>query len=207
MELISTFLAIVAGVGSAIIGHFVSHDLYDSAPRYARFLLEKAVRVLPESERERYSEEWLAHLEECKGVIPKFRHAIECRMTAWKLRQIFERQRPELEEVEIKMWLASSPISVLRMNLPTATIVMGILGDVKRARRGAAIKYPPERVAELAADHDVDQQNLSEFFGKLANLFENDNDVLNYEFEFFGSLGEIMTDDQLKEWVQRHRTQ
>ena len=93
------------------------------------------------------------------------------------------------------------------MNLPTATIVMGILGDVKRARRGAAIKYPPERVAELAADHDVDQQNLSEFFGKLANLFENDNDVLNYEFEFFGSLGEIMTDDQLKEWVQRHRTQ
>ena len=49
MELISTFLALLAGIGSAITGHFVAHDLYERAPRYARRILAKAVGVLPKA--------------------------------------------------------------------------------------------------------------------------------------------------------------
>ena len=67
MELISSVGAFIASVATAVGGHFVAHDLYEGAPRYAKRLLDHAVRVLPELDRERYAEEWLAHLHECTG--------------------------------------------------------------------------------------------------------------------------------------------
>src|SRR5260370_42002860 len=54
MELISSIGTLIAGTATAIAGHFVRHDLYEAAPRHVKRLLDQAVRILPENDRERY---------------------------------------------------------------------------------------------------------------------------------------------------------
>src|SRR5260370_28158048 len=54
MELISSIGTLIAGTATAIAGHFVAHDLYEAAPRHVKRLLDQAVRILPENDRERY---------------------------------------------------------------------------------------------------------------------------------------------------------
>jgi hypothetical protein len=89
MELITTFIGTVAGFVVALSAHFIAHDAYSSAPRYACGLIERAVRALPAGDQARYREEWLADLNERPSVLSKFRHAIECYICARKLSTIY----------------------------------------------------------------------------------------------------------------------
>jgi hypothetical protein len=197
MELISTFLAMLAGIGSAIVGHFVAHDLYHSAPRSARRLLRKAVRALPETERERYSEEWLAHLEECSGVISKFRHAIECRMMAWKLRQIFEQQLPDVTTMQLTLSAQDFILADLKMNIHTALpILLSLTGRPMPS---------DERFAELANDPRVNRETLVEFYRALGTGLEGDSDVFRYNLQFFDDSGNAVSFDAMKDWARRLR--
>src|SRR4051794_6233297 len=64
MELIISVVATLCAFLGAVAAHFVAHDAYSRCPRYAQRLIELAARHLPEEERERYQEEWLADLHE-----------------------------------------------------------------------------------------------------------------------------------------------
>ena len=88
MELITTFIGTVACFVVALAAHFIAHDAYSSAPRYACGLIERAVRALPAGDQARYREEWLADLNERSSMFSKFRHAVECYICARKLSAI-----------------------------------------------------------------------------------------------------------------------
>jgi hypothetical protein len=89
MELLTTVFTVIVHliavvlsvIGAAIVGfsgHVVAHDFCERAPTLARWLISFATKRLPPSNRERYTEEWAAHLAECEGVLAKLGHAIGC---------------------------------------------------------------------------------------------------------------------------------
>jgi hypothetical protein len=81
MEYLVAIAAILVLVGSAIgsiAGNMIASELYDRAPSFAAWLIEHAVRRLPEHARDRYREEWLAHLDEHPGKLGKVGHSLGC---------------------------------------------------------------------------------------------------------------------------------
>jgi hypothetical protein len=82
MELVITVCGYVCAFIVAVFAHVVAHDACTESPRYARRILERALRRMPAAERARFEEEWLADLRERNGAIAKFRHATECLLCA-----------------------------------------------------------------------------------------------------------------------------
>jgi hypothetical protein len=54
----------------------------------ARWIIDKAIERLPADDRQRFREEWLAHLDETPGALRKICHAIGCYLCAAKLAKI-----------------------------------------------------------------------------------------------------------------------
>jgi hypothetical protein len=61
-----------------ILGSLIAAELYASAPRLSIFLINRAVFRLPEQDRERRREEWLADLDDYCGNLRKLPHAAGC---------------------------------------------------------------------------------------------------------------------------------
>lgn len=78
-------VAAIAGFLGNIAGNIVASEIYDRTPSIAVWLLAKTVARLPESERDRYQEELLAHLEEYPGKVGKLLHALGVYFKAAKL--------------------------------------------------------------------------------------------------------------------------
>ena len=78
MELVIWFVLLVGPLVLAIVCNLVACDLYDRAPLMAKRLIDKAVSRLPDNTRERYREEWYAHLHEISGNMSKLSHALRC---------------------------------------------------------------------------------------------------------------------------------
>jgi gluconate kinase len=165
MELISSFAAIVAGAVAAVLGHFVAHDLYEGAPRHAKRLLDHATRILPETDQERYAEEWLAHLNECKGAFGKFRHAAECLLVARKLRRIYEqRTGAEPEAIEFVFLSEGKGAAKVSMGSITALPFLKMMAEVfaleKQGKLDALV--PSEEVKELMANPGIERDKFFE---------------------------------------------
>src|ERR1700738_4965695 len=165
MELISSIAALIASAATAVAGHFIAHDLYEGGPRYAKRLLDHAVKVLPEIDQERYGEEWLAHLHECIGVIGKFRHAVECLLVARKLCQIVE-QRTTVEPHAIEFVFLSKGQGIAKVSMDTTT-AFPLLKILEEALNfGEPIKpdafVPSKEIVELMADPNVKRVKLLE---------------------------------------------
>ncbi len=82
MDLLIAILLFLGATVGAIATNVLASELYDWTPIWARRLIELAVLQLPDSCREQYREEWLAHLEELPGGLHKLRHALGCRYRA-----------------------------------------------------------------------------------------------------------------------------
>ena len=80
-------IAIIEG----IVGDLIANEIVAHKRAIAGWLVENAVQRLPESERDRYREEWLAHLDEVPGLIGQLRHALGCN---FKAIQVELRNRP-----------------------------------------------------------------------------------------------------------------
>jgi hypothetical protein len=87
MHLIAVVLSFIGAAIIGVIVHVVAHDFCEQAPTLARWLLSFATKWLPPAKRERYAEEWAAHLVECEGVLAKLRHAIGCLWCARRMRR------------------------------------------------------------------------------------------------------------------------
>jgi hypothetical protein len=65
---------VVIGAASRIVmGELSAH-----VEPMARWIIGKAVERLPPGDREKFREEWLAHLNEIPGTLRKFWHALGC---------------------------------------------------------------------------------------------------------------------------------
>ncbi len=75
---------ILIGAASRI----VTSELSAYVEPMARWIIEKAVGRLPACQRERFREEWIAHLNETPGLFRKSLHAIGCQLAASALANI-----------------------------------------------------------------------------------------------------------------------
>jgi hypothetical protein len=65
------------------------------------WIIGRAVERLPTDDRDRFREEWLAHLNETPGTLRKLWHAVGCRLGAGKVAGVLARQPPLKRGVEI----------------------------------------------------------------------------------------------------------
>jgi len=88
MDCLSAIFAVLGSLFAGIVGNVVAHDFCQFTPKLCQRFITRAVKVLPKPEQqERYSEEWLAHLGECTGVIEQYKHAATCILGARRLRR------------------------------------------------------------------------------------------------------------------------
>jgi hypothetical protein len=103
MGLIADIVEAAVAIGGAVVVKVISTDITEQTPVFARKLITRAVRRLPIALRERYLEEWLAHLDECKGTIPKLLHSLGCIVSASKLASR-EQSQPRIPVFLIEPW-------------------------------------------------------------------------------------------------------
>jgi hypothetical protein len=75
-------------------GSLIAAEVCANADRLAAFLIRIAVRRMPEGERERRLEEWLAHLDDTPGVIRKLLHGLGCWFGAPSVARALAKGRP-----------------------------------------------------------------------------------------------------------------
>ena len=75
-----------------VISDLVTEELTARVEPVARWLIGKAVERLPADDRERFREEWFAHLEEVPSGFRKLWHAFGCYLCAAKVASVLVRQ-------------------------------------------------------------------------------------------------------------------
>jgi hypothetical protein len=88
MDLLTMILGGTGALAGAVAVRVIASDIGDNVPVLAKRLIIRAAKRLPGAENTRYQEEWLAHLNECRGSIPKLLHAIKCLTCARNLQRI-----------------------------------------------------------------------------------------------------------------------
>ena len=71
MELIMGFIVAVLGILAAVLSRQLTDEFKAWTPSIIKHLVNRAVRRLPEEERSRFEEEWLAHVNELPGEVAK----------------------------------------------------------------------------------------------------------------------------------------
>jgi hypothetical protein len=101
--------AILAGVGAiagAALAKVIADDAKEWTPWVTRRLLDRAVRILPESQRERYAEEWAAHLAEVPGVVAKLALSLQFQIAAVWARELEAKARVDAWRNEADVLMA-----------------------------------------------------------------------------------------------------
>lgn len=89
-------------IGTA--GSLMAAELYCSLPRISAWLTKYAAARLPARMRERYSEEWLAHLRDCAGHIRQFTAALGF---VWSSKKFMDHWHAERDPTSRRdMWMA-----------------------------------------------------------------------------------------------------
>jgi hypothetical protein len=86
---------ILIGAASRIL----SGELSAHAEPLARWIINKGAERLPVQARDRFREEWLAHMDETPGELRKFWHAMGCQLAAMKLDYVLRRQRKPATQI------------------------------------------------------------------------------------------------------------
>jgi hypothetical protein len=123
MALIGGVIYAVGAAFIGLIGHVLAHDFCQRAPTLARWMLSLATKRLPFGERQRYSEEWDAHLVEAEGVVGKLWHALGCLWCAHRMhRQAYKRM-----ELQLSFSLPRIGRAAVRTNLYEASVAYRLL--------------------------------------------------------------------------------
>jgi hypothetical protein len=91
MELMTSILTGLWAAVAAFFGHLVAHDFVEIVPKLSRAIIRRATRSLPKAAHERYTEEWLADLDERPGVFAKLKHACGCVLCVPNIRKQYVR--------------------------------------------------------------------------------------------------------------------
>jgi hypothetical protein len=112
---------ILIGAASRIVmGELSAH-----VEPFAHWLVGKAADRLPPDYRERFLEEWLAHLDEVPGSVRKLWHAAGCYVAAGKVGTVFAQQL-ERGQTEWRGWLDEHEQEIIR---PLAEVLLQSLLD------------------------------------------------------------------------------
>jgi hypothetical protein len=139
-----------------VASRFITGILATYMDAFAPWIIEKAAERLPANGRERFREEWLAHLEETTGLLGKAWHVFGCYMCAAKL--------------------AKMPVLHLEQTEPLQRHDLLALIDE------LAIKYPGVRPAALRRLADVMEVAPRPFSAAVADWLERE--LTNVELQF-----------------------
>jgi hypothetical protein len=123
MEFLIGLFSLIGSFLAGFFGHVVAHDFCEFTPKMCRRLIEHAASLLPEADRARYTEEWLAHLDECLGVIQKFRHAGTCVLGARRLGSVRSVLKPYFRTLRIGF----EEIGFVELDFATSMVLMSFL--------------------------------------------------------------------------------
>lgn len=84
MEPLMWLLLTLGGLVVAIATNLISAEICDRGPLIARWLIKWATKQLPIEIRERYREEWLAHIQE-SGKLESILHGVGCIFASFKI--------------------------------------------------------------------------------------------------------------------------
>lgn len=106
MDILTAMLAISSVVGALFLKLLLS-EIEAWLPRLACFLIARAVVRLPELERERHREEWLADSNQFPGKLAKLWHALGCLVATLEMRELKRDILPIVftSEEERRQWL------------------------------------------------------------------------------------------------------
>ncbi len=113
MELLIVILVSVATVVVGIVGNLVASKLYDRAPSLAHWLIGRAAAHLPDEERARRFEEWLADNNDYPGKIGKAVHAVGCFIACYKMTPLGMSHSHRLSTSAAQEAVASSQYKVI----------------------------------------------------------------------------------------------
>lgn len=85
MGLIGVFFLAVLGIFGAAISRQLTDEFKAWTPWFINYLIQSAVRQLPENQRERFSEEWQSHVDEIPGEVGKLCVAFGYLQASWKM--------------------------------------------------------------------------------------------------------------------------
>jgi lipopolysaccharide/colanic/teichoic acid biosynthesis glycosyltransferase len=83
--LIGVFFLAVLGIFGAAISRQLTDEFKAWTPSLINYLIQRAVRQLPENQRKRREEEWRSHVEEIPGEVGKLIEALDCLRASWKM--------------------------------------------------------------------------------------------------------------------------
>jgi hypothetical protein len=119
--------AVLAAVFVAAISKQTADEFKAWAPWLTDIIVRRAIRVLPENQHGRYSEEWRSHIYEIPGEIGKLLVALSLLPAAWRLSRVLPKAHPATSVAEMdppRPILLGWPSSVtLANNAPAGTIV------------------------------------------------------------------------------------
>jgi two-component sensor histidine kinase len=110
------------------VGRIVTGELSAHVEPMARWIIGKAVERLPTENRKRFSEEWLAHLEEVPSGVRKLWHAFGCYLCAAKVANALARR--ERDKLDSSM-LALTEITDRERNMHLTMLVAELDHRVK----------------------------------------------------------------------------
>ncbi len=93
MGLIPAIISGACAIISAAVAKIIADDAKEWTPWVTGRLLDIAVLRLPESQRERYTEEWAAHLAEVPGVVGKLAASLQFQIAAFGVRELCAKAR------------------------------------------------------------------------------------------------------------------
>jgi hypothetical protein len=76
----------------------VTRELSAHVEPMAKWIIGKAARRLPADDRDRFREEWLAHLDETPGTLRKLWHAVGCHLGAAKVAGVLAKEAARKED-------------------------------------------------------------------------------------------------------------
>ena len=126
-------MELLIGLVLAVLAALIVEEIHANSTSVARWLILRAVRRLPEQERERFHEEWTAHLNDAETVFRKLWHAIGCVCAALRIATAIRRRRRDplvLAQLKVLKWVLR-----LRMLPNFARLVALGAPGIQEARR------------------------------------------------------------------------
>jgi hypothetical protein len=142
---------ILIGTASRI----VTGELSAHVEPFARWVINKGAERLPVEVRDRFREEWLAHMDETPGALRKLWHAMGCRLGAIKVGDVLRQPR--------------RPTQMDESTRESLRTLRSIVGDAGFDR---VVKHAIDAVIDAVADLEGGRRSYHETISMVAEQME-----------------------------------